>query len=259
MAEEQAKEGHLPGCDVEKSGGKKLFHQDDSVPEAQKVPRLRPINRNQMILHPVDVERLVPEDHEVRAVWEFVGSLDLSPYYEHIDSLEGEAGAPSYDPRLLISLWVYAYSKGVSSSREIARLCEYDPAYQWLTGVRPVNYHTLADFRSAHGDSLRRLFIEALALLAGEGLITMERVMHDGMRIKASAGRDAFRKEETLRKRLEEAEGQVKAMEEASEEETTPRIKKARERAAGNGRKDSPMPSASLIRSDARREALKTR
>ena len=82
-----------------------------------------------------------------------------------IDSLEGEAGAPAFDPRLLISLWVYAYSKGVSSPERSPGLCEYDPAYQWLTGMRPVNYHTLADFRSAHGESLRRLFIEALALL----------------------------------------------------------------------------------------------
>ena len=40
--------------------------------------RLRPINREQMVLRPVDVEALVPEDHEVRAIWEFVGRLDLS-------------------------------------------------------------------------------------------------------------------------------------------------------------------------------------
>ena len=56
-----------------------------------------------MILHPVDIENLVPEDHEVRAVWELIGSLDLSPYYDDIDALEGNAGAPAFDPRLLIS------------------------------------------------------------------------------------------------------------------------------------------------------------
>ena len=109
-------EGHLPGCDVEKSGGKKLFHQDDSVPEAQKVPRLRPINRNQMILHPVDVERLSRKTMKSAPS----GSLSVPSIYRatmsDIDSLEGEAGAPAFDPRLLISLWVYAYSKGVSFS-----------------------------------------------------------------------------------------------------------------------------------------------
>lgn len=214
----------LPGCTMPAA------IEVQKKPQAKK-PRLRPIDRRQMILHPVDIEHLIPEDHEVRAIWDLVGSLDLSRYYEYVDSVEGNAGAPAFDPRLLVSLWVYAYSKGVSSSREIARLSEYDPAYQWLTGFRPVNYHTLADFRCTHGDSLRQLFIEVLAMLTSVGLVTMERVMHDGTRIKASAGKDTFRKEEAICEHLARAEDQVKAMEEASEEEITSRMKKARERA----------------------------
>ena len=87
----------------------------------------------------------------------------------------------------------------------------------------------------------------------------MERVMHDGMRIKASAGRDAFRKEETIRKRLAEAEAQVKAMEEASEEETTPRIKKARERAVRERKERLARALRRAQKIDARREALETR
>jgi len=216
-------EAILPGCN------RSAATEDQKKPQGKV--RLRPIDRRQMILHPVDIENLVPEDHEVRAVWELVGSLDLSPYYDDIDALEGAAGAPAFDPHLLISLWVYAYGKGVSSAREIARLSEYDPAYQWLTGMRPVNYHTLADFRSAHGDALRRLFIEVLAMLSKEGLITMERVMHDGTRIKAHAGRDTFRKKEAILEHLARAEDHVRAMEEASEEDMAPRIKSARERA----------------------------
>jgi len=76
--------------------------------------------------------------------------------------------------------------------------------------MRPVNYHTVADFRSTHGDSLRRLFVEVLAMLTKEGLVTMERVMHDGTRIRASAGRDTLRKEETIREHWANAEAQVK-------------------------------------------------
>ena len=223
--ENRRAEQTLPGVD---GTGTKPIPQR----ERERKVRCRPINRSQMILHPVDVECLVSEDHEVRAIWELVGSLDLSSYYDHIDSVEGSAGSPAFDPRLLISLWIYAYSKGISSSREIARVSEYDPAFQWLTGMRPVNYHTLADFRSTHGATLRQLFIEVLAMLTKEGLVTMERVMHDGTKIKASAGRDTFRKEETIRRRLAEAEDQVHAMEEASEEEMAPRMRKARERSA---------------------------
>jgi transposase len=130
--------------------------------------RLKPINREQMVLRPMDVERLVSEDHEVRAIWDFVGRLDLSRYYEEIEVVEGEAGRSASDPRLLISLWIYAYSKGVSAAREISRLCEYDPAYQWLTGMEPtclcngrqVNYHTLSDFRVKHKEALDELFTQ---------------------------------------------------------------------------------------------------
>jgi transposase len=206
-----------------------------SPPEKQKqekIPRLRAVDRKQMVFHPVEIDRLIPEDHEARAIWELTGSLDLSCYYDDVNAIEGKAGAPAFDPRLLVSIWVYSYSKGISAAREIARLLGHDPAYQWLTGMRPVNYHTLADFRSTHYDSLHQLFVEMIALLTSEGLVTLERVMHDGTRIKASAGRDTFRGEASLREHLIRAETQVKAMEEASEEEVTPRIKKGRERAA---------------------------
>ena len=198
----------------------------------EEKPRLRPIDRKQMVLHPVEIERLIPLDHEARALWEFLGSLDLSSYHDHIESKEGKAGAPAFDPRLMVSIWLYSYSKGINSAREVAKLTEYHPAYQWLTGMRPINYHTLADFRSSYGKALSEIYIQTLAILSCEGLITMERVMHDGTKIKSSAGHKTFRSEKTLKKFLAEAKDQVNAMEEASEEEMGLRRKKARERAA---------------------------
>ena len=195
--------------------------------------RLKPINREQMVLRPVDVEALVPEDHEVRAIWEFVGRLDLSRYYEDIEVIEGEAGRPALDPRLMISLWIYAYSKGIGSAREVSRLCEYDPAYQWLTGMEPINYHTLSDFRVVHKEALDDLFTEVLGLLSAEGLISLERVMHDGTKVKACAGADTFRREERVRRHLEAARQQVEQMGDPRlAEEVSPRVAKARQRGA---------------------------
>jgi transposase len=194
--------------------------------------RLRRINRQQMVLRPVEVEKLVPEDHEVRAIWEFVGRLDVRGYYEEIEVVEGEAGRPALDPYLLISLWIYAYSKGVSSAREISRLCEYDPAYQWLSGLESINYHTLSDFRVKHKEALDELFIQALGLLSAEGLISLERVMQDGSKIKAYASADTFRREEKLRAHLEVARQQVEQMgDPRTAEEVSPRVAQARQRA----------------------------
>ena len=74
-------------------------------------PRLKAIDRQQMRLHPVEVERLVEPDHAVRAIWELVGQRDLAGFYAPIKAVEGVAGREAIDPQLLISLWVWALSE----------------------------------------------------------------------------------------------------------------------------------------------------
>lgn len=160
----------------------------EGVRKDKPIHRVQQINRQQLILRPMDIEQLVPEDHDVRAIWEFVGQMDLSRYYEDIKAVEGVAGREAIDPRLLISIWIYSYSEGISSGREISKLCEYHPAYQWLTGMKVINHHTLSDFRVAHKEALEELFTESLGLLSAEGLISLQRVMHDGTKVKACAG-----------------------------------------------------------------------
>jgi hypothetical protein len=91
------------------------------------VPRLVAIDRRQLFLRTVDVEKLVEDEHCVRSIWELVGRLDLRLYYAQIAAVEGGAGREHPDPQLLISLWLYAYSRGISSARELARQCEYEP------------------------------------------------------------------------------------------------------------------------------------
>jgi transposase len=184
-----------------------------------------------MVLRPVEVEKLVDLDHPVRAIWELVGRLNLERFYDEIESVEGVAGRPVWDPWLLISLWIYAYKDGVSSAREIARLCEYHPAYQWLTGLEVVNYHTLADFRIRHKEALDQLFIEVLGILSHEGLITLQRVMHDGTKVKACASDKSFHRKATLADHLRLACEQVQQMGDPESEELGQRVAKARQRA----------------------------
>lgn len=209
----------------------KRICMDNPIDCRNREPRLKPINRQQMLLRAVDVEKLISEDHEARAIWEFVGRLDLDRYYDDIEVVEGEAGRSAFDPQLKISLWIYSYSKGISSAREISRLCEYDPAYQWLTGMEPINHHTLSDFRIKNKEALDELFIQVLGLLSAEGLVTLERVMHDGTKVKACASGSTFRREERICKHLEIAKEQVKLMNEAQEEEVSSRVAMARKRA----------------------------
>lgn len=220
----------LPGLTCEQEDHSPAGSNKDKGGNGQK-PRFQRIDREQLFWRMVDVERLIPEDHAARAIWEFVGKLDLSRYNEQIRAVEGAAGRPSLNPQLLISLWVYAYSKGVGSARAIARLCEYDPVYQWLTGTAVVNAHTLSDFRVKHEEALEGLFVQVLALLRSEGLITLERVMQDGTKIRASAAPDSFRGKEGIEEAMKAAQEQVRAIDELPEEESSRRASKSRERA----------------------------
>jgi len=194
-------------------------------------PRFQQIDREQLSWRAMNVDRLIGEDHPARAIWEFVGKLDLMGYVKDIRAVEGMAGRPPLHPQLLISIWVYAYSQGVGSARAIERLCEHDPAYQWLTGNEVVNAHSLSDFRVEHEQELKSLFVQILGLLSGEGLITLERVTQDGTKIRASAAPDSFRGKNRIEKALDEARKQVTAVDQLSEEETGKRVEKARQRA----------------------------
>src|ERR1700716_1343439 len=194
-------------------------------------PLIRYVNRQQMSWKAVDVEKLISEDHPARAIWTLVGRLDLSPFYRAIDSSVEEGGGPGVGPPLLISLWVYAYSQGIGSAREVARRCEYDPAFQWLTGLTEVNYHTLADFRVEKQQELDELFTQVLAALCEEGLITLEQVMQDGTKIKAQASSRSYCQEETIREHLERARRRVAEMGDPRNEESSPKAKQAQVRA----------------------------
>jgi transposase len=190
-------------------------------------PRVKRVERGQTVFRVVIVERLVEQDHPARAIWEFASRLDLGAYRAPIKAVEGVAGREPWDPQMLISLWIYAYSRGIGSAREVARRCAYDPAFQWLTGLGEVNYHTLADFRVEHQEALDELFARALGVLSAEGLVTLERVTHDGTKIRACAGSDSFRREERIQAHLKAAREQVTAMGDPREDTT------ARQRAAG--------------------------
>ena len=165
-------------------------------------PRLASIDRSQLFLHSIDVEKLIDQDHCARAIWELIGRLDLSRYHAEIAAVEGPAGRDHTAPQLLISLWLYAYSQGVSSAREIARRCASEPGFEWLCGLQPVSHRTLSGFRSNHKGALDHLFVQVVGMLSAEGLITMQRVTLDGTKIKANASGSTFRRKDKIEAHL---------------------------------------------------------
>ena len=200
--------------------------------DARRMVKLRPVERTQQFMEITDLERMVATDDPVRAIWAFVEQLDLTGYYARIKSRVGEAGSPSYDPRVGVALWIYAYSRGISSAHEVERLCKEKRSWRWLCGDRAINYHTLSDFRIRYKKELDELFSNSLGVLSAEGLITLERVTQDGTRIRANAGVDTFRSERRLKEHLKVAREQVELLSNPDSEQTTVRKKRAKERAA---------------------------
>lgn len=196
-----------------------------------KRPLVKHINRAQMAWSTVDVEQLIDSDHRARVIWGLVGGLDLSRFYDAIQSREEKGGCPAHSPQLLISLWVYALTLGINSAREVERRCEWDPAFRWLTGLEKVNYHTLSDFRVKKKKEADELFTQLLAVLSNEGLVNLEQVTLDGTKIQASASGKSFRREKTLQEHLELARQRIKELESEEGEGVNQRVAKAQQRA----------------------------
>jgi transposase len=201
------------------------------VPEKAPAKRLKRIDRSQCFWGAIDIEKLIEEDHPARGIWTMVSRLDLSRLEDKIKAVEGRAGQNSLDPRLLMSLWIYGYSEGISSARELSRMSEHEPGCQWLTGMQAVNYHTLSDFRIDHKKELDKIFVQVLGLLSAEGLIEMKRITQDGTKVRAHAAAHSFRREKRIRQHLEWAQKHVEAMGRAESEEWGQRVMQARKRA----------------------------
>jgi IS5 family transposase len=123
----------------------------------------------------------------------------------------------------------------VGSARAVARLTQAHDAYRWICGGVAVDYHTLSDFRSAHGEAFDGLLTDSVAVLLAAGVVSLKRVAQDGIRVRASAGAASFRRGATLEACLEQARAQVERLKLQVEEDpgsASRRQQAARERAA---------------------------
>ncbi len=189
-------------------GEKSLFEglPEQRAPDRPRgKPRLQEPQRDTIELRAVDLDSLVASDDPVRDVWAYVGTLDLTRLYSRIEAREGEPGRPPITPKLLVALWLYATLRGVGSARELERQCEREIGFQWLCGGVSVNRHTLADFRVDNGALLDRLLSESVAVLIKEGLVRLDRLSLDGLRVRAAAGAKSFHRGDRLKQCLKKA------------------------------------------------------
>jgi len=156
---------------------------------------------------PPSLDDWLPKDHTARFISEVVDELlDLSVIYA---SYVEASGAPPYDPTMMLKILLYAYSTGVTSSREMEKRCHIDIAFRWLSANTTPDYRSLARFRRRHEKALGDLFNQVLVLCSEAGLVKLGRVALDGTKLRASASRRKSMSYERLGPRIADLEAQV--------------------------------------------------
>jgi transposase len=179
------------------------------------------------------IDDMLPDDQWVRLVWLHIAQMDLSAFDADIKAVAGQPGRDATDPRVLLCLWVVALAEGIGSARRIVELCERDLVFRWICGGVTVNRDLLANFRSSNGAKLDKLLTHTIAALIKTGVVTLNAVAQDGMKVRASAGAASFRREATLEECLKQAEGQLAALkDQVNLDADSPRQNAARKRAA---------------------------
>jgi transposase len=122
-------------------------------------------DREQVFLMPPDVREWLPEGHLAWFVLDAVGEMDLGAFYAAYRS-DGH-GRAAYEPAMMVALLLYAYARGVRSSRAIERACEEDVAFRVIAALQRPDHATLARFVERHEQAVAGLFGAVLALCAG--------------------------------------------------------------------------------------------
>jgi len=145
----------------------------------------RPWDVEQHWLLPPSVDELVPAWHVAHFVRETVREeLDLGAIFA---AYTEERGYPPYHPAMMVALLLYAYSRGVYSSRKIAQACEERVDFMAVTALNRPDFRTIATFRRRHLKALGNLFAQVLKLCRAAGLVKLGHVAIDGTKVQANA------------------------------------------------------------------------
>lgn len=142
---------------------------------------------DQLWLLPPSPRDWLDENHLVYFLLDVVGEMDLSPFFERYRN--SVSGQPPFHPRMMVTLLLYAYCKGVFSSRKIMSRCHEDIAFRVIVGEDIPDFRTISDFRKDNLSHMKSLFVQTLMVCQQAGLVKLGRVALDGSKVKANASR----------------------------------------------------------------------
>lgn len=160
-------------------------------------------------LLPASLHQFVPPGHLAHFVRDTVReALDLSAI---TGVYKSEQGQPPYHPGMLVALLLYGYSRGIYSSRQLARACEERVDMMAVTGLNKPDFRTISTFRRRHLVALRGLFVQVLRLCQTAGLVKLGHVAVDGTKLRANASRHKAMSYKRMAEQERKLEAEVKA------------------------------------------------
>jgi transposase len=145
---------------------------------------------------PPSLQEWLPADHYAWFVLASVEQMDLTEFLAAY-RLDGH-GRPAHDPRMMVALLIYAYSRGQCSSRGIERACVEDIAFRVIASNQKPDHATIARFRRRHESALAGLFTGVLELCAEAGLVSVGMIAIDGSKLSANASQESTRSYEQI-------------------------------------------------------------
>src|SRR3989304_5325026 len=146
----------------------------------------RPWSPEQTALLPASKRDYLGDDHLAVFLLDLLPTLNLQPI---LDAYPEDRGQPPYDPRMMTVLLLYAYSQGLTSSRQIERRCREDLAFMYLTADACPDHDTLCTFRRQHLAAFEGLFLETLRVARAAGVLKLGRIVLDGTKVRANASK----------------------------------------------------------------------
>ena len=179
---------------------------------------IRTLSRDHTWLFPPTLDDLLPADHPARFVAAFVQALDRAAWASLEIAPEGEPlGAPAYDPRGLLSVWLYGFMSRIRSSRKLEAACRDQIPFLWLTGWEHPDHNTLWRFYKAHRQSMRALFTRTVRVAVTTGLIDLAVQAVDGTKLKGNASKERTFDAAGLKKLLERTQAAIADLEAQNE------------------------------------------
>lgn len=178
-----------------------------------KGPVLQPVfktySQRQLMLLPSNLDELIPLNHPVRVVDEVLSKIDIKPLIRQYKT----GGSSSYHPGMLLKVLVYAYINNIYSSRKIEEALGQNIHFMWLSGMSTPDHNTINRFRGERlKETLRKIFVQVVELLAAEGLLSIKELYTDGTKIEACANRYTFVWGNAIRSSKEKIKQQLDAL-----------------------------------------------